>query len=412
VAGVGFVLLALRWSSLKPGATGAEFLTRETALGAGTLTLVLSAAVVLFGTSLPIFSSLRVEPSFYDSTHIPIAIAMGLLIGLSLYMQWEMQDVRETLRRSWKTFLASLLVCILLFALGVQSAVPLLFIFAAVFALFVNIDIALRVAQGDWRFLGGKIAHIGVGVLLLGVISAGKFSETRQLGLPLGEPQIAMGRTLTYVGSRQTPDGKYAFDVRMENAGSSTTLSPVMFETRDQGVMKNPDIANFLTHDVYLSPVGLDHDPGSAETVTLRKGEAASVGGVHVTFVRFDMSGHGVQNVEGGMAIGAQLELTDGKRSETITPVTMYRPGGDPSPATTESKILQRGVRLAALNVGGEGVPSSVTLEVSGTGEGTGPREILIVDASIKPFINLVWTGTVIMMIGFVVSILKRSKES
>jgi cytochrome c-type biogenesis protein CcmF len=413
MAGMGLILLALRWSSMKPAGSGSGLLTREIALGAGTLTLVLSAVVVLFGTSLPIFSALRVETSFYDRTHIPIAIALGLLIGMSLYMQWEMQDVREILRRSWRTLALSLLVCATLFALGVRETTPLVFIFAALFAVFVNLDIALRVVKGDWRFLGGKIAHIGVGVFLLGVISAGKFSDSQQVALPLGEPQQAVGHTLTYAGSRQMPDGKYAFDVRMERDGVSYTLAPVMFETRDQGVMKNPDIANFLTHDLYLSPVGLDQDPGSAETLTLRKGEASNLRGVRIAFIGFDMSAHGAQDVGGGMAIGALLELTDGKTTERITPVTVYQAGSDPRPTGKGSKLLQADVQLASLNVGGEGVSSTVTLNVHGGGKaGSGPREVLIVDASVKPYINFVWAGTVIMMVGFVLSILKRSKES
>jgi cytochrome c-type biogenesis protein CcmF len=309
-------------------------------------------------------------------------------------------------------FLASLLACAVLAILGVRSPVPLLVMFAALFAVLVNLDVAVRVAKGDWRFLGGKIAHIGVGVFLLGVISAGKFNETQQVALPLDEPQAVLGRSLTYTGSRQLPDGKYAFDVRMDADGSSHMLTPVMFETRDQGVMKNPDIANFLTYDVYLSPLGLEEEPGTVETVKIRKGETAAVRGVRVTFVRFDMTGHGAQVAGGQMAIGARLELTDGNSAETVTPVTVYQSGGSPQPVTMESKLLGTGIRLSSVEVGGEGVPSAVTLDLAGAGGGKGPREVLIVDASVKPYIGLVWPGTVIMIVGFLLSILKRSKES
>jgi cytochrome c biogenesis factor len=36
----------------------------------------------------------------------------------------------------------------------------------------------------------------------------------------------------------------------------------------------------------------------------------------------------------------------------------------------------------------------------------------LIVEASIKPFIGLVWVGTLIMFIGFFVAMMKRLKEA
>jgi len=37
--------------------------------------------------------------------------------------------------------------------------------------------------------------------------------------------------------------------------------------------------------------------------------------------------------------------------------------------------------------------------------------EALVVEASIKPYINLLWGGTLVMMLGFVLSIFKRAKE-
>jgi len=53
-----------------------------------------------FGTSLPILSKTRVEPSFYDATNLPIAVIITILIGYSLFMQWEVQDGPYTFRRS------------------------------------------------------------------------------------------------------------------------------------------------------------------------------------------------------------------------------------------------------------------------------------------------------------------------
>jgi cytochrome c-type biogenesis protein CcmF len=40
------------------------------------------------------------------------------------------------------------------------------------------------------------------------------------------------------------------------------------------------------------------------------------------------------------------------------------------------------------------------------------PKEVLTITASIKPFINFVWTGVLIMVIGFVISVIRRLKES
>ncbi|MCW8822682.1 MAG: hypothetical protein OQK63_01265, partial [Ignavibacteriaceae bacterium] len=48
-------------------------------------------------------------------------------------------------------------------------------------------------------------------------------------------------------------------------------------------------------------------------------------------------------------------------------------------------------------------------------GDNTTPNqsnEILSVTASIKPFVNLVWAGVVIMVVGFFISMARRLKES
>lgn len=39
------------------------------------------------------------------------------------------------------------------------------------------------------------------------------------------------------------------------------------------------------------------------------------------------------------------------------------------------------------------------------------PEESLVINASIKPFINILWAGTAILVIGFFISIYRRRKD-
>jgi cytochrome c-type biogenesis protein CcmF len=409
----GIALLALRWKDMQPGPSGKELLTREIALGTGTLVLVLSALVVLFGTSLPLFSKTRVEPSFYDTTNLPIAIVMGLLIGISLSLQWEQQDWRQMLRRSWKGLVASVLFAAVLIFFGVHDALLVFLAFASFFTLVVNLEIAVTVARGNWRFLGGKIAHAGVAIFFLGVLGSGKYSTTEQIVLPENLPQNVLGHHMTYTGSRELPDGKFAFDVHLERDGGTRILSPVMFESREQGIMRNPDIASFATYDVYLSPVALEGTNGPGpEAVTLRKGEETAVGDVRVTLVGFQMTAHGQEVTADGVPVGAVLKIVRGDEEETVTPVTVFRPNAQPQPRSVESKLLGGRVSLMTLNVGMQGGKSAVTVAVEKAGEGQSPREALVVEASVKPFISLVWAGTLLIILGFGLSIAHRLKET
>jgi cytochrome c-type biogenesis protein CcmF len=416
VGGGGLVLLASRWKQLRPESTGSEIFTREMALGAGTLALLLSAVVVLFGTSLPIVSKIRVEGSFYDGTNLPIAIAMGLLIGISLYLQWEEQELVQALRRAWIVAVAAIVVTVIVVVLGMRDVMIAGLFFASVFALFVNLDIAVRVARGNWRVLGGKAAHIGVALFLLGVIGSGRYNSSEHAALPLGRSQQVLGHTMTYKGSRQLPDGKIAFDVQVQSSGSGFVLSPVMFNTEQQGIMRNPDIASFAFRDLYLSPVSLSGgEPATAgppRELSLHKGEATKVGQSTVTLTGFDMSGHGAETVKGEMPIGVVLNVNDGATTESVKPMTVFGVKGPIRFHSVESRLLKGLVKLVAVEAGVGGGSSTVILELQALDGSVQQPETLVVEASVKPFINLVWIGTLIMMVGYLLSIVTRSKES
>jgi len=310
VSAGGLALLLIRVRDFRSGEKRAGLLTRETTLGWGTIALLLSAAVILFGTSLPILSKTRVEPSFYDMTNLPIAVALSLLIGCSLFMQWEVHDPFVAFKRSLTSLGAAALSCMILVFAGVRDGGALLLIFTSLFALYVNIRFGAAAARTDWRSLGGKIAHSGIALLLIGIIVTGRFSAKEHAALAQYTPRTVLGHSMTYMGYTERPDGKIVFTIKVMSPGASFTLSPVMSSGGEQGVLRTPDIASSLMQDLYVSPVGL-------ETVAAE----ASVDGL-------------------------------------------------PGPAS------------------------------------------LVVDVSTKPFIIFLWGGTLVMMAGFALALVKRSKES
>ncbi len=422
----GFGLMVVRRKDLAAHA-GAEasFVSRETALGAGSVVLLLSAAVILFGTSLPIVSKTTVEPSFYDATNLPIAIAIGLLIGLSLFIQWGVDDFKSIMKRLLVSLGASAILVALLWFAGVREWVTVLFVFASIFAFFVNLEVGLRTMRGDITLLGGKFAHIGMAIMFLGIIATGKFGKAQHLGLQLNKPQEALGYTLTYIGHEPTPDGKFAFNIAVEKEGTKFQLAPVMFQAGEQGMMRNPDIVTFLTRDFYVSPVSLDRPEDHAEhdghnhdgqLYTIPKGETVSFGAVKAKFVKFDMNAHSsdaMMNGKDGMAIGSVLELSDGERRETVVPTAHYSTSGEPTYSSSHSKLINSTIQLVSMNVGmGSEKPSTITVKVNNAHAASPAPETLVVEASIKPYINLLWFGTVIMIGGFILSMYKRRKEA
>jgi cytochrome c-type biogenesis protein CcmF len=106
------------------------------------------------------------------------------------------------------------------------------------------------------------------------------------------------------------------------------------------------------------------------------------------------------------MAVGSVLEVTDGKTKEIVTPMTVYGADGQQSSRPSESKLLNATVQLVSMNVGGIGGANASTVTIGVY------REALVVDASVKPFIGLVWVGTIVMFFGVILATKRRLQES
>lgn len=412
VVGVAALVWRIRDLKTEPGSTG--WLTREALLAAGTIVLLLSAAVVLFGTSLPIFSRTRVEGSFYDSTNLPLAILMALLIGVSLSTQWEEQDLRFTARRVWKTLLAALLATIACVVAGMNDVATSALVFTAFYALFVNVEHGAKIIKGDPLFLGGKIAHIGLAVFLLGVVGSGKYATKEHVVLPRSTPVQALGHALTYTGFNVTTDQKYIFDIRAEKNGAVAVLHPVMFDGGQQGIMRNPDIISSLLSDLYFSPLSLEppQEDGMQSELDLQKGQSRTLGDVTVTFTGFAMGSHagkGMNEQDAADGVGAELLVTKNGKTEKVTPHMTATAEGPQHPGIF-STLLESEVQLLSMNISmGQGA-STITVGIIRAG-GTPKPEVLVGEVSVKPFISLVWVGTVLLMAGFGLAIVKRWRD-
>ncbi|MFA6469193.1 MAG: cytochrome c biogenesis protein CcsA [Bacteroidota bacterium] len=410
---LGFGFLLLRRKELKAIAHPMHWLTREFALALGSFVLLASAVIVFFGTSLPIVSASQVDPSFYNKMHVPIAILMTLLIGYSLLVRWEQEDGMFLKEKSWKALLASLVGTVVIGLFSAWEVMYLLFIFSALFSFFVNLEITYLTIRGDFRLLGGKITHMGLAIFLIGAIVSGVFNEQKSAALELGTPQNIFGYTVTYTGKHIVEGNKTAFNVQIEKEGSVSVLVPMMFETQSSGTMRNPDIKSYLTHDVYITPSGVEENAVDEHgRVTLFKGESVKIGSATVTFSAFDMGGHNAQGTKGGTKVGAKLEITTAAGSETIIPYVLYD-GGEPKYFGASSKLLSSEIEFLAMSIGGMGEGRSAiqigVKHVSGIPL-IGKKEVLVVDASVKPFISLVWFGTLLVMTGFVLAIVRRKR--
>jgi cytochrome c-type biogenesis protein CcmF len=415
---LGIGMLLYRWRNLKPETNEQpKLLSRETALFIGSVTLSAAALVILVGTSWPIIAKATVEPEFYNRMNLPIAILISVINGLSILLKWKYSEEKQFLKSLVTPLVLSAVVTIFLVIIGVRDFLMALFAASALFAFFINGEVAINRLRKNKVKAGPYIAHVGIALLFLGIIGSGRYSEEVNVSLPLNETKQALGFTLTYKGATPIPgdESKYHFNVVLEKDGRQFLLQPVMYYSEySEGVMKNPDIANLFTKDVYLSPMSLEvpEDFSENDIVEMSKGDQKEMKGLKIKFLGFDMSGFDREKLDNKVnIIAAKLQIeADGKTYEALPKIKYFNGMPDYIPAEMEGND-KYAFYLINMSVKEDASIQLAVVDKSNQIPKEEQTETLVLTASIKPYINLVWGGTVVLVIGFFLSILKRRKN-
>lgn len=269
---VGFILtftvlglagIIVRWKELKSlSYTGESFLSRENGLFYGSALMLGSALIIILGTSSPIFGS-SVEISYYTTLNFPLAIFMMLMIALTLILRWRSTDKNEFMQTAGiHLVISGAAAAAIAYASGMSSVYFILYTLTACFVVSTNISTIIKSLKVNYLVTGGQIAHIGVGVFLLGVLLSGNFSSSEQLTLPKGKEVQALHHTFVFTGyNRVTGSDKYSFDVEIKNKNRTVKASPVMFISNfNNSLMREPYILPGWGKDIYISPIGYDEN--------------------------------------------------------------------------------------------------------------------------------------------------------
>ena len=225
---LGFGMLLFRWKYLGEHVQIEEgLLSRELALFTSAVVLCASATIVLVGTSAPIWGS-AVDTFFYNEMHVPIAIIIGLLNGLSLLIKWKDTKSQEILKKSALSAGGAVLFTILVAALGaVNDLMMIVLTLTTAFALFVNLEIAIKIVKGNMKMLGAYVAHIGIALFILGVLGSASFSEGADGDRVKNETKSACGFDMTFTGYVPNENNiKYPFNINLKNGSGEDYVSP------------------------------------------------------------------------------------------------------------------------------------------------------------------------------------------
>ncbi|WP_099865104.1 heme lyase CcmF/NrfE family subunit [Pararhizobium haloflavum] len=227
-------LFALRAASLKSGGLF-QPISREGALVFNNLFLTTATATVLIGTLYPLLlesltgEKISVGPPFFNLTFGPVMLPLLLAVPFGPLLAWKRGDLIGAAQRLYMAAGLSLLagLAALYFATGapVLAALGIALGFFLVFGALT--DLALRSGLGktslavSWkRFaglprstLGGALAHLGLGVSVLGIVGVTAFETEQVREMSPGEVTEAGGYTLRFDGMEPAVGPNYTEDV-------------------------------------------------------------------------------------------------------------------------------------------------------------------------------------------------------
>ncbi|HAR98945.1 MAG TPA: hypothetical protein DCS11_08655 [Syntrophus sp. (in: bacteria)] len=359
--------------------------------------LLASGLFVTLGTSSPILSKLWGEPSkvgndFYVITSIPVyLLIMAIMAVCPLFYA----------RAKRSTILgfggAALLATAASALWGVHHPVHLLFVALCTYAFAAQ---SLWIKKMEIGFI-----HAGLAMFIVGAIFSTGYDRAEKLVLSEGAPVEWEGRQVTFRGFKDSPDGRSFFLLTLERGGRAVEARPKLWENPQSGqLVANPDILKGPFADLYLAAEQYQ-PPRGGNDLTLVKGETKNAGPYAVTFTGFQFGGdHGG---DGPVELGTVLTVTREGATWTLIPtVTM---GGDQVRPKEAALPEPEALGFRILNVNAD--TKSVRLEVLGTAGAGATAATAVVEAMHIPFINGVWLGTLLTLLGGAVSLWRHWKR-
>ncbi len=399
----GFGLLASRFKSVQGGSLRLDTINRQSLMVFGIFLFLGSGFLTILGTSSPLITELfgkpaQVDISFYDKVNLPVAIIMALIIAFAPFFRW-----KDGLSHgAWKTLLPAMVVALVAslagFAYGIQQFLLLIFLFASVLAISVNIILLVDRWRTSRDKLVAPLAHLGLALLFAGVVLSSGLDREERAILSLGSEKSILGYKFTFDGVVPSADGKNKVVLSVNENNTVKTVEPrLYFNKVNRGMMREPDILSGLTKDLYVSPLEIRQTESQPRNeFVLSKGEKYELSEYSITFAEFAMSKDHQSEL---FTVGVKLDVMNGDKKYQITPALLLTKNGQED-VPAELNDSQRNLKFHVKKIDADN--GKALLEVTGL-ELDSPVPAppqLLVEVSIKPFIGLLWLGSILLSIG------------
>ncbi|MBC7572538.1 MAG: cytochrome c biogenesis protein CcsA [Spirosoma sp.] len=485
------VLASVKWKYIPSDEKETSVYTKEFWLFMGAVILCLSAFQVIATTSIPVYNkvaelfgkvsnmALPVDQiAHYNKFQIWFFSVIALITGVGQYLWWRKIDGKK-----WEALITpailTLLVSAGLIAFGsVKNPAYMVLLVASVFALMTNGTVLFGIIRGKHKLSGGAIAHIGMALMLIGILYSAGFSKVISLNdsglliskqdvftkddnkenrenklLWLNQPEQMGKYQLTYRGrfieGRDVPgfiprkdvmliegdfrgiaqrdieqNGKvyykrgdtlglypentyYQVEYR-EPDGRVFSLYPRAQVNERMGLLASPDTRHEATRDIYTY---VNSVPDPTEESKWEKTEKFSVA-IKDTFFLNDYVAilddvvrtnevDGTQLGANDAAVQAKVRVLSKNGEQILTPTFIIKDRLVGRRAETSDEL---GIRIQLNEINPQ--TGKFTFAVNRT-----QRDYIVMKAFEKPLINVLWIGTLIVALGFLISTVQRYRQ-
>ncbi len=409
---------------------------------------------------------------FYTNIQIWFAMGIAVLSALGQYFWWRKMEKGKIFIEFAVPLVITLVISSLVMVFSGMNHLPfLLLVTASVFAIVSNVSTIIQLKRKKVSLSGGSIAHVGIALMLIGILYSSGLSKVISLNrsgmiystdfpdeinkenilLFQDQPKVMDNYQLIYTGKRiklreypdyyredqflptndphfitakediikgnilllkegdtleYNPENRY-YEVKYDKSnGAVFYLYPRLQENPNMGNVVSPSIKKAVFRDIYTHVTVVADDEkewSDTEEIEVQIGESFFANDFVAILERFQRldSLEGVELNENDVAVKGIVRIKGMTKDYILEPVYLIKDNfAGRIPAENEAL----GVKLTVQKIIPE--KNSVIL-----GMNTTQKDYIILKAVEKPLINILWIGTIILMIGFTVSIIRRGKE-
>ena len=480
-------LLIVRWKHLPVTDGEVSVYSREFWIFMGAATLGLMAFQVIGPTSYPVINEVSQlfggnlnlatpadQVGYYSRFQLWFAIVLAILSGTGQLFWWKKMDAENLKKEIRLPIIITLLASSVLFLTArIHNVGYILLLTSSIYSIVANGKILLGLRRTNLKLSGGAIAHIGVAMMLIGILFSSGYSkilsvnytgmvwkkdfpdEINQNNLLLfqNEARQMADYSLIYRGMRKkvesigfvktellavtdnplelvaletirkndmevakkgdtlridNPENSYFEVVYRKNNGKEFVLYPRVQLNEAMGVVYSPDIKRTMFADLYTH-VRTFPDPefetewSEIKEVTVPVGQHFFINDYAATFLAIEKLDAipGIPLGEQDVAVKAKILIEGEYEDYTLEPMYVIKDQMAGRIPDIQSDVA---AQVTILSIHPE--TNSFTFGIQ-----TAQKEWIIMEAVEKPWINILWTGTLLLSIGFIVATYRRYHE-